>query len=125
MFPGASACVARWEQGAWSYIDAVAGTRAEGSDSVGADTIYDLASLTKPWVATAALRLFQAGVFELGARVDELIRDMGLTRARHRAVGEFSKGMARRVGLAQALLNDPDLVLLDEPTSGLDPLGCR
>jgi CubicO group peptidase (beta-lactamase class C family) len=73
VFPGASACVARWEQGAWSYIDAVTGTRAEGSDSVGVDTIYDLASLTKPWVATAALRLFQAGVFELGARVDVLI----------------------------------------------------
>jgi ABC-2 type transport system ATP-binding protein len=40
-------------------------------------------------------------------------------------VGEFSKGMMRRVGLAAALVNDPDLVILDEPTSGLDPLGCR
>lgn len=58
-------------------------------------------------------------------RVDALIARMGLEAARHRAVGEFSKGMARRVGLAQALLNDPDLLLLDEPTSGLDPVGCR
>jgi ABC-2 type transport system ATP-binding protein len=40
-------------------------------------------------------------------------------------VGEFSKGMQRRIGLAQALINDPDLVILDEPTSGLDPIGCR
>jgi len=73
VFPGASACVALWQGGAWSYIDAVAGTRAEGSDPVAPDTIYDLASLTKPWVAVAALRLHEAGVFELGARVDELI----------------------------------------------------
>jgi ABC-2 type transport system ATP-binding protein len=50
---------------------------------------------------------------------------IGLTHARRRLVGEFSKGMARRIGLAQALINDPDLVILDEPTSGLDPLGCR
>jgi ABC-2 type transport system ATP-binding protein len=42
-----------------------------------------------------------------------------------RSVGEFSKGMQRRIGLAQALINDPDLVILDEPTSGLDPIGCR
>jgi CubicO group peptidase (beta-lactamase class C family) len=73
VFPGASACVALWREGAWSYIAAVAGSRAEGSDLVSPDTIYDLASLTKPWVAIAALRLHEAGVFELGARVDELI----------------------------------------------------
>jgi len=48
-----------------------------------------------------------------------------LSQTRTRAVGEFSKGMQRRIGLAQALINDPDLVLLDEPTSGLDPIGCR
>ena len=42
-----------------------------------------------------------------------------------RSVGEFSKGMQRRIGLAQALINDPDLIILDEPTSGLDPIGCR
>lgn len=50
---------------------------------------------------------------------------IGLTHARNRPVGEFSKGMARRIGLAQALLNDPDLVILDEPTAGLDPQGTR
>lgn len=58
-------------------------------------------------------------------RVTELVNQMGLESARHRPVGEFSKGMARRVGLAQALLSDPDLILLDEPTSGLDPIACR
>ncbi len=58
-------------------------------------------------------------------RIDELIELIGLTAARDRRIGEFSKGMARRVGLAQALIHDPDLVLLDEPTSGLDPIACR
>jgi ABC-2 type transport system ATP-binding protein len=50
---------------------------------------------------------------------------VGLGSARNRPVGEFSKGMARRIGLAQALINDPEVVILDEPTSGLDPIGCR
>lgn len=58
-------------------------------------------------------------------RIDELIALVGLEPARRRRVGEFSKGMARRVGLAQALIHDPDLLLLDEPTSGLDPIACR
>ncbi|UCF45734.1 MAG: beta-lactamase family protein [Myxococcales bacterium] len=73
VFPGASACVATWQGGAWSYIDASAGVRAQGSEPVASDTVYDLASLTKPWVAIAALRLHQAGLFELGVRVDALI----------------------------------------------------
>ena len=50
---------------------------------------------------------------------------VGLNQVRTRVVGEFSKGMQRRIGLAQALINDPDLVILDEPTAGLDPIGCR
>ena len=58
-------------------------------------------------------------------RIDELLDMVGLSHTGRRRVGEFSKGMARRIGLAQALINDPDLVILDEPTSGLDPLGTR
>ncbi len=58
-------------------------------------------------------------------RAEQLLEMVGLTQTRMRAVGEFSKGMQRRIGLAQALINDPDLVILDEPTSGLDPIGCR
>ncbi len=48
---------------------------------------------------------------------------MGLTAAKHRQLREYSKGMQRRIGLAQALINNPELILLDEPTSGLDPIG--
>jgi ABC-2 type transport system ATP-binding protein len=58
-------------------------------------------------------------------RAEQLLTMVGLDQARRRQVGEFSKGMQRRIGLAQALINDPDLVILDEPTSGLDPIGCR
>ena len=59
----------------------------------------------------------------LDRRIGELIEMVGLAHARRRRLGEYSKGMARRLGLAQALINDPDLVILDEPTSGLDPIG--
>lgn len=58
-------------------------------------------------------------------RTEQLLEMVGLGQVRRRTVGEFSKGMQRRIGLAQALINDPDLVILDEPTSGLDPIGCR
>src|SRR3989440_8596148 len=58
-------------------------------------------------------------------RAEQLLEMVGLSKTRTRAVGEFSKGMQRRIGLAQALINDPDLIILDEPTSGLDPIGCR
>ncbi len=58
-------------------------------------------------------------------RVNELISMVGLDWAKRRQLKEYSKGMTRRIGLAQALINDPDLILLDEPTTGLDPIGTR
>ncbi|MGL4512007.1 MAG: ABC transporter ATP-binding protein [Lacipirellulaceae bacterium] len=58
-------------------------------------------------------------------RVNDLIKLVKLERARKRQLREYSKGMTRRIGLAQALINDPELILLDEPTSGLDPIGTR
>lgn len=58
-------------------------------------------------------------------RIDKLIKQVKLDAARKRQLREYSKGMTRRIGLAQALINEPDLILLDEPTSGLDPIGTR
>jgi ABC-2 type transport system ATP-binding protein len=69
--------------------------------------------------------LFELPKAERVKRNEQLLEMVGLSQAHLRAVGEFSKGMQRRIGLAQALINDPDLVILDEPTSGLDPIGCR
>jgi ABC-2 type transport system ATP-binding protein len=69
--------------------------------------------------------LFDLPPAERKQRSEQLLEMVGLSKARRRQVGEFSKGMQRRIGLAQALINDPDLVILDEPTAGLDPLGCR
>jgi len=69
--------------------------------------------------------LFRLPAAERQRRIEQLLEMVGLSQTRTRPVGEFSKGMQRRIGLAQALINDPDLILLDEPTSGLDPIGCR
>ena len=69
--------------------------------------------------------LFQLAKGERHNRTEQLLEMVGLSQVHTRAVGEFSKGMQRRIGLAQALINDPDLVILDEPTAGLDPIGCR
>ncbi|QDU64157.1 putative ABC transporter ATP-binding protein YxlF [Planctomycetes bacterium Pan216] len=70
-------------------------------------------------------RLFDISGKERRKRIDSLIQQVGLNRARKRVLKEYSKGMTRRIGVAQALINDPELILLDEPTSGLDPLGTR
>ena len=69
--------------------------------------------------------LFHLPKGERNNRAEQLLEMVGLNQVHTRAVGEFSKGMQRRIGLAQALINDPDLVILDEPTAGLDPIGCR
>jgi ABC-2 type transport system ATP-binding protein len=60
---------------------------------------------------------------ELGRRIPEMLRLVGLPDARTRQLRKFSKGMLQRIGLAQALIHDPELVILDEPMSGLDPVG--
>ncbi len=70
-------------------------------------------------------RLFKLDRVECRRRTEQLIEMVGLKRAARRPVGTYSKGMARRIGLAQALINDPDFLILDEPTTGLDPVGTR
>jgi ABC-2 type transport system ATP-binding protein len=70
-------------------------------------------------------RLFDMPPAERKRRADALIQMVGLGRDKKRQLKEYSKGMTRRIGVAQALINDPELVLLDEPTSGLDPIGTR
>jgi ABC-2 type transport system ATP-binding protein len=70
-------------------------------------------------------RLFDMSAATRRQRTGELIEMVGLNWARRRQLREYSKGMTRRIGLAQALINDPELILLDEPTSGLDPIGTR
>lgn len=83
-----------------------------------------------PFLTARETLMFYGSLFNLDApslkeRVQQLLEMTGLQYAAARRIGEFSKGMLRRIGLAQALINDPDLVILDEPTSGLDPVGCR
>jgi len=70
-------------------------------------------------------RLFNLDPKTRERRIDELLEMVGLGHAQFRQVREYSKGMQRRIGIAQALINDPDLLILDEPTTGLDPIGTR
>ena len=82
------------------------------------------------WLTAAELlrfhgRLFAMSPANLHSRVPALLDLVGLTEHRDKRLRDFSKGMLQRIGLAQALLNDPDLIFLDEPTSGLDPVGRR
>ena len=70
-------------------------------------------------------RLFHQPRSQRTRRIDMLLDMVGLSSVAYRRVGEYSKGMQRRIGLAQALINDPDLLILDEPTSGMDPIGTK
>jgi ABC-2 type transport system ATP-binding protein len=70
-------------------------------------------------------RLFGVSATERARRIPELLAQVGLEDVAQRQLGTYSKGMLQRIGLAQALVNDPQLVFLDEPTSGLDPIGRR
>jgi ABC-2 type transport system ATP-binding protein len=68
-------------------------------------------------------RIFEIPTSETEGRIDRLLKLVELEHARKRPIRTYSKGMQQRAGIAQALINNPDLLLLDEPTSGLDPLG--
>lgn len=70
-------------------------------------------------------RLFDMPAEVRRERAHKLIEMVGLKQARRRQLREYSKGMTRRIGLAQALINEPDLLILDEPTTGMDPIGSR
>lgn len=79
--------------------------------------------LTGRELLQVAGRLFGLPSRVIRRRTDELLQMLDLQHAADRRIGTYSRGMLQRIGLAQALINDPDLVILDEPTSGLDPLG--
>ena len=82
------------------------------------------------WLTAAEFLQLHADLYHIpphlsGRRITELLELVGLTQHANQKLRQFSKGMLQRIGLAQALLNEPELVILDEPTSGLDPVGRR
>lgn len=82
------------------------------------------------WLRATEFLTFHGKLYGLSSnvlkeRIPQLLDLVGLTGSAQMRLSEFSKGMLQRIGLAQAMLNEPDLILLDEPTSGLDPLGRR
>ncbi len=79
--------------------------------------------LTPEELLTYVGRLFGLRQPDLSKKVDSLLETVGLAEARRIQLRKFSKGMVQRIGIAQAIINDPEIVFLDEPMSGLDPLG--
>jgi len=82
------------------------------------------------WLTSEEFLLFHGRLYDmpparLRKRTAELLELVGLAQHRDKRLRDFSKGMLQRIGLAQALLNDPEIIFLDEPTSGLDPVGRR
>lgn len=84
-------------------------------------TYYDF--LTPVELLDSYGRIFGMGAEDRRTRIEELLGQVGLSDHAKKRIGKFSKGMQQRLGLAQAMLNDPELLILDEPASGLDPLG--
>lgn len=105
---------------------------APPSDTAAKERIGYLPEVTNlhSFLTPAETLRYYAGLFGLDrktaeSRIAQLLEMVGLSKAADRQIGSFSKGMARRVGIAQALINNPDLIILDEPTSGLDPIASR
>lgn len=103
----------------------VPGSRVEARLDVGylPESPYFYRHLTGRELVRFYARICGLGAATLRARVAEVIEWVGLTEAADRRVGTYSKGMLQRIGLAQALVHDPRLVILDEPTAGVDPVG--